>query len=168
MSKRQSFNYRNRPPAGFTLVELMIVVAVVGVLSMMALGGFQWVTQSQRVKASVFDLFASLTVARSEAIKRNGNVTITPAGGSWQGGWTITSGGVTIKTQAALSGVTVTGGTGAGTLPATVLYTKSGRLAAGAAVASFQVDAGATTTDHVRCVKIELSGLPRTSKGACP
>ena len=148
------------------MVELMIVVAIAGILSAMAFGGFQWVTQSQRVKASVFDLFASLTIARSEAIKRNGDVTITPVvANTWQSGWTITSGGVTIKTQAALSGITVTGG--AGTLPATVVYSRSGRLS-GATMSSFQVDASATTTEHVRCVKIELSGLPRTSKGACP
>lgn len=145
--------------AGFTLVELLIVVAVVGVLSAMSVGGFRWLTQSQRVKNASFELFATLTLARSEAIKRNGNVTVTPTSGSWQNGWTVTSaGGEILKRQAALAGVTITSG------PATVVYARTGRSSA---TASFQIDVGASVSDHVRCLKIELSGMPRTVGGAC-
>lgn len=144
---------------GFTLVELMIVIAVVGVLSTMSIGGFQWLTKNQRAKNASFELFATLTLARSEAIKRNGNVTVTPASGGWQNGWTVTSaGGEILRRQAALAGITITGG------PATAVYARTGRSSA---TASFQIDVGTSVSEHVRCLKIELSGMPRTVRGAC-
>lgn len=145
--------------AGFTLVELLIVIAVVGVLSAMSVSGFQWLTRNQRAKNASFELFATLTFARSEAIKRNGNVTVTPISGSWQNGWTVTSaGGEILKGQASLAGITVTGG------PASVVYARTGRSSA---TASFQIDTGTSVSEHVRCLKIELSGMPRTVRGAC-
>ncbi|TAN82294.1 MAG: prepilin-type cleavage/methylation domain-containing protein, partial [Gallionella sp.] len=104
----------------------------------------------------------SLSLARSEAIKRNGNVTVTPVSATdWGQGWAITSaGGEAIRSQAALKGVSISV---AGT-PASVVYARSGRANASP---SFQIDVSATATSNIRCIKIELSGMPRTVKGAC-
>ena len=148
--------------SGFTLVELLVVVAVLGILATLSVGGFQSLTQSQQVKNASFELFSSLSLARSEAIKRNGNVTVTPVStADWGHGWTITSaGGESIKSQAALKGVSISA---TGT-PASVVYARTGRATASA---SFQVDVAATSTTNVRCIKLELSGMPRTLKGAC-
>lgn len=149
-----------RTNTGFTLPELLVVVAVVGILAAVGMPSLQSLIQSHQIKNASFELFSSISLARSEAIKRNGNVTLTPISSTdWGQGWTVTSaGGVLIKTQAALTGVAITSG------PTTLVYALTGRATA---AASFQIDAASGTTPNVRCVKTELSGMPRVSMGAC-
>lgn len=156
-------NSLRRTESGFTMIELMIVVAVLGVLASLAMPSFRSLIQSQQVKNASFELFSSLSLARSEAIKRNANVTIT--GVSYPNneiGWVITSAsGETIRTQGPLKGIvlTVNGLTGM-----SFSYTRTGRATASP---TFQVDTSTTPTVNVRCIRIELSGMPRTLKGAC-
>jgi len=147
--------------SGFTLAEMLIVLVIVGILASIAMPGLRMLIQGQQAKAASYELFSALALARSEAIKRNGNVTVTPNASGWQAGWTITtSSGTTVKSHESVKGAVITGG------PGSVVYTRSGRIS-GAAAASFQVDIGSTTSVNVRCIKIELSGMPRTVKGVC-
>ena len=61
-------------PRGFTLIELMVVVAIVVILIAIAGPDFRNMIAATRVKNASFDVFSSLTHARSEAVTRNTTV----------------------------------------------------------------------------------------------
>jgi type IV fimbrial biogenesis protein FimT len=158
-------NSWRRTGLGFTLPELMIVLAVAGVLAALAVPSFQSLTQSQQAKNASFELFSSLSLARSEAIKRNANVTVAPlVAGDWGQGWTITSAtgaAGDIKSLSALKGVVITPGGAGG-----IVYARTGRASP---AATFQVDVSPADTGLRRCIYIGLTGMPRSVKqtGAC-
>ena len=82
---------RNREH-GFTLVECMIVVAIIAIASAIALPSIMSSLPNMRLKAEARDLYSNLQQAKKEAIRRNSCVSITfntvtyPAiGGSYTG-----------------------------------------------------------------------------------
>jgi type IV fimbrial biogenesis protein FimT len=59
-----------RAQRGFTLMELMVVLAIVGVVMGLAVPNFGIYIRNSRLTGAANDLLSSLTMARSEAIKR--------------------------------------------------------------------------------------------------
>src|SRR5260221_9142144 len=75
---------------GFTLIELLVVVAIAGVLAVLALPSMRDLVMTNRMKTLSLDIYSSLVLARSEAVKRNsGNISMVQASGGWQNGWTV-------------------------------------------------------------------------------
>ena len=146
--------------SGFTMVEMLVVVAILAILAAIAAPNMGAMIRTQRVKTASFDVFAGLVLARSEALKRNTTVTVTPVGGNWANGWTASdSNGNTVRKQSGFTTVSITG-------PTTVIFTGSGRLSGGTAP-QFSLTAPDVATENQRCVKVDLSGRPVSSQGAC-
>lgn len=80
---------------GFTLVELMITLAVAAILLTMAVPSFRTTIQNNRLITEANDFVTALHLARSEAIKRRARVTLCKsadgaactATGGWEQGW---------------------------------------------------------------------------------
>ena len=62
---------------GFTLVELLITVAVVGVLTLLALPSFnQWIANT-KIRSTTESVLAGFQLARAEAVRLNRGVRMT-------------------------------------------------------------------------------------------
>ena len=148
-----------RTSKGFTLPELLISVAIVGILAAMAGPSMASFVASQRLKSASNELFLSLMRARSEAVKRNADITIQP-NSSWSNGWSIPNpadsanpiANYTLPAHAAITG------------PSSVTFTASGRVRGSAAV-SFSFTASGTTKQ--RCVALDLAGRAFEKATAC-
>lgn len=89
-----------RQARGFTIIEIMVVVAILGVLASLAAPSFGPLIERWRVRDAAESLQSTLFYARSEAIKNGGNITIlktasgdgcvnADADTQWGCGWTV-------------------------------------------------------------------------------
>lgn len=73
---------------GFTLLELMVALAVLGIAIRIALPAYSGLIDQQKIDSSLDVLLRGLKSARQEAIERNRPITVAPASaGGWSVGW---------------------------------------------------------------------------------
>jgi type IV fimbrial biogenesis protein FimT len=82
---------RGVPSRGFTLIELMISVAMLAVLLSLAAPSFARMLASNRMATQTNEFTAALNLARLEAVRRGHSVAIRADGGdlTFQGGWKV-------------------------------------------------------------------------------
>ena len=152
-----------RPARGFTLPELLVVVAVAGILIAAGLPSMADFVHVQRVKTASFELYSSLVFARSEAITRNSTVKIEPISGQWTNGWTIKDAtGALLREAGAVPNITIT------LVPTSATFIEfrgSGRLNS-ATRPQFELSSTGSTPQS-RCITIDLSGRPTTATTVC-
>lgn len=95
-------------PRGFTLVELMIVIVVLGIVAVLGVPSFAQVMANSAVKGAANEAYADLQYARSESVQRNAVVTVTFAASGYQ----ITAAADTTLKRVTLNGPSLVVGSG--------------------------------------------------------
>jgi type IV fimbrial biogenesis protein FimT len=151
---------------GFTLVELMVTLAVVAILLGLAIPSFNDAILGTKLSTYANSLVASANVARSEAIKRNAAVTMcvstdgaSCASGNWDQGWIVLAGTeVIIRQDAAATGFRLTG------TASTLTFQATGVGATVATITACRATPSAGNQERV--VSISATGRTSTAKTA--
>ena len=167
----QMANRSDSRARGFTLVELMITIAVAAIFASLAAPGFRQLIAAQRIRTASFDFVSALGYARSEAVKRNTTVTLragASADGAWTTGWRVvdpSNTAVILRSWTVGSNLALTEKASGQT---TVAFGMDGRMPAGSTAPKLQIEpASAIAGVKLRCVQVDLSGRPTASTGAC-
>lgn len=160
--------------SGFSLIELLVVVAIVAVLAALAFPSFQGSMRSNRVATASNEVLASLSLARTEAIKGIGAAGVCPStdganctsSTNWGAGWIVWRTDITgtgpvrtvVRYVQQKSAMVVTG-------PAAGFdFNVQGRSVNGAG----QVGVSPmSATSPARCILLNAAGQSRVVQGAC-
>lgn len=156
-----------RVTRGFTLIELMVTIAVLAIVISIAAPSFSNILRENRTLAMTNELQGAIQLARSEAVKRRSNVVIcrrNTAGtacdnsADWAAGWLILSGSTVIKVWDSVTGLAVAG-------PNAALTFKSNGMVATAA--NFAVNTPSCTGQQKRTLSVTLIGTTTLAKVDC-
>lgn len=84
--------------AGFTAIELLVALAIAAILAAIAVPSFGGVMERYRVRRASEDMTTAIYLARTEALRRGGNVTLQKASrpdcaasspSDWRCGWLV-------------------------------------------------------------------------------
>lgn len=80
---------RARRQRGFSIIELVTVIAILGIMLGFALPNFQEFVTNYRTSVQTNDLLADIALARGEAVKYSRPTEIRSVGGDWAAGWFV-------------------------------------------------------------------------------
>ena len=140
---------------GVTLIELMIVLALLAVLLASATPSFVRFLSNQRASGATNDFVHSIALARTEALKRSRRVYVAPLAGQWRNGWAVFVDRNDNRTYEALSDEVIALHDA---LPASIVITNS----SGSRLEPF-TDSGAPPRPYIM---FDGSGYPRRRNGA--
>ena len=161
---------------GFTLVELMVTLAVLGILAAIAVPAMTALINGNRLTGSASELSASLQLARSEALRRSSSVRVcgttdgSTCGGDWSrwivtGTDNVTGAAVVVQDSGVTSDSVQVSGPGGG-----ILFRPSG-LTDGQAQLAVCVPTE-SPAENQRLITVMVSGSVVSQKhdggGACP
>jgi len=95
--ERKMMQSQPRPSAGFTLIELMVTLAVAAVLLGLAVPAFNELVRQREMMSRINDMVVAVSYARSEAIRRGARVSLqavdaTDDTNEWGAGYCVVTG----------------------------------------------------------------------------
>jgi type IV fimbrial biogenesis protein FimT len=151
-------NVKMKKAWGFTIIELMIAVAVVGIVLAMALPSYQSTVKNNCLTTSTNSLITGLQLARSEATKLRQDISVEAKGGDWGTGWTVENASGTVLSDITLTCETTTITEQGG--DSVLVYKPTGFIDAPAAFDICDDRTGETG----RQISINLVGRPNTNR----
>lgn len=163
------FHLFKKPVNGFTLIELVVTIAVASILVVVAIPNFRTLLQNNRMTTHVNELLSDINFARSEAIKRRSNITICTSntgaactGGSWRDGRLIMdTNGVVLRVRGPFEVSTDTLTT---TGPNPLIFDRSGAIAVAASF-TFCDSRGAS---YGKLLNLNVIGQATLDRAAAP
>lgn len=117
----------HRKSKGFSLIELLIVIAILGVVSVVALPSFKTMIRGNQVSSGADSLYGVLLYARSEAASRGTHVTIeAPSADEWLSDVVVRTSSETLKEQPGIANLIGDGNA------STIVYRPNGTISTNA------------------------------------
>lgn len=153
---------------GFTLIELMVTIAVLAIVIAIAAPSFTSVIQSNRTTALHHEILGALQLARSEAVKRRSDVIVCRSedrvncanGADWTVGWIVREvAGDVVKVWDPVNGMALTGPN------AGLVFHSSGMAQS---VTNFTTTTASCAVGTKYEIDVSLTGSATANKTGCP
>ena len=158
--------------SGFTLVELLITLALLGILLGLAMPVVTDFAIKQRVSSQANEIMLSLAFARSEALKLNQDVRVIPRTGTatgWSDGWCVGPATINncnhadvVRVFSSANGVNIT--SSGISNPPVLLFRRDGTSPQGNAAVNVTSSNLKDTGKNARCITLNLQGRAAIKK----
>ena len=154
LNQNSALNGGKMRTQGFTIIELLMAVTVLGILTALAVPSFRGMMDRNAVATTANDLLSSILLARSESIKREQPVIFSGNAGFTT--WQVATGGETLLVHSlAGNGVSV-----AANKTTTITFNSRGRANLDANEDYFKI----SKNDATRYVCFSATGRPRVQE----
>lgn len=166
--------------AGFSLMELMVAIAILAIIATIAVPSFESIIQNNRAVTLSSAFVTSLHLARSEAVKRGDSVTICPTANDtftscgdstmWVNGWIVfrdpdNDGLLATASDRLAIQQSFERGTNITSAENRLTFSNTGFL--DAVTANFNLTADGCVGDHARVVSISGTGRVNVAQATC-